>query len=144
MGEDHPIPGLTSEWADDNPYFLLLGSDDDTVVIDLGENSWSRTFADWMRRPGKWFLCRKSDRGVALALVVHEGEQPYYVQRHIGQVSGPMAREVSCYGIGKKRLDGHVDRLWILPDGRTVCGGDDVELLAIEIVRLLDWTEHAG
>ena len=47
--------------------------------------------------------------------------------------------EVRAYGIGKKRLDGHVDRLWVLPTG-VICAGDDVNVLgeALAQAKLFD------
>jgi hypothetical protein len=135
-------------WVDDNPYFLLIkaavpepGEDEPFVIIDLGQPGWSKTHAAWMRRPSTWHLCRKTNGQVALVMRVLEGEQPYYTRRHVGQIGqdGSRHREVSCFGIGKKRLDGHVDRIWIMPDGYAVCGGDDVEPLALEVVRTLEW-----
>jgi hypothetical protein len=39
-----------------------------------------------------------------------------------------------AYGIGKKRLDGHVDRIWVLPNG-VICTGDDVEPLVLAFIR---------
>lgn len=141
---------MQEQWADENPYFLLIVKDDDGegeerphARIDLGETGWSQTYADWMRVPGFWYLCHKYSEQIALALRVNDGEQPYYTKRHVGQLdfAHGQARETACHGIGKKRLDGHVDRLWILPDGYAVCAGDDVNPLAMEVVKTLAWQQ---
>ena len=139
---------MPRRWADDNPYFLLIVDDADRekhVQIDLGKTGWSKTHARWMRKAAWWYLCRKDTGQVALAMKVVKGEQPYYTKRHVGQLDFARGRhrETACHGIGKKRLDGHVDRLWILPDNIAVCGGDDVEPLAMEVVQTLEWQEQA-
>ena len=137
---------MPRKWADDNPYFLLIvAADTKHLQIDLGKKGWSKTHARWMRKSGWWYLCRKDTGQVALAMIVRDGEQPYYTKRHVGQLDFARGRhrETACHGIGKKRLDSHVDRLWILPDQITVCGGDDVEDLAMEVVKTLEWQEQA-
>lgn len=137
---------MPRKWADDNPYFLLIVSteDDKNVQIDLGRPGWAKTHKRWMRKPAWWYLARKTTGQIALAMIVREGEQPYYTKRHVGQFDFARGRhrETACHGIGKKRLDGHVDRLWILPDQIAVCGGDDVEALAMEVVKTLEWQEQ--
>lgn len=133
------------EWADDNPYFLLCQSDDraESATIDLGLKGWAKRYGKWTRRPGWWYLCRKETGQVLLAMILMKGEQAYYVKRHVGQIqlSGGQGRKTAVYGIGKKLLDGNVMRLWVLPDGVAVCGGEDVEKLAIEVVKALEWQE---
>ena len=137
-------------WADENPYFLLIVRDASNpqtgmrehAEIDLGQSGWSETYADWMRGDSLWYLCHKEGQ-VKLAMIVADGEQPYYTKRHIGQIAMSGAgREIACYGIGKKRLDGHIDRMWVLPDGYAVCAGNDVEPLAMEVVRTMAWQQH--
>lgn len=122
-------------WSDENPYCLMIRPSDNTemLLIDLGEQGWSTTYADWMRTPGRWFLLRKGQPQPVLALSVVEGEQPYYTARHIGVAGSGGGNEITAYGLGKKRKDGHVDRLWVLPNG-TICGGDDAEPLAMDIL----------
>jgi hypothetical protein len=153
------------EWADDNPFFLLLNALDtnpdgtrDYLVLDVGVPGWQATRAEWLRRPAEWYLCAKSERRVVLAQIVYAGEYPYYVQRHIGQAAGPLRREISVYGIGKrvpavyrqvprpnsKKTKSvlvspeRIDRLWVLPHG-VVCGGEDVEKMAMAVVSTLEW-----
>lgn len=126
----------------DAPYFLLILTKDGHYVIDVEERGWHARFADLMREPGTWYLCRKVDRAVVFSVMVHEGEQPYYVARHIGiatgvgfnPITGRGSPEIIAYGIGKKRRDGHVDRLWIINDG-LICAGDDVDQLALEVLK---------
>lgn len=140
---------MARRWTDDNPFFLLIVEEGRAkhVIIDLGKPGWSKTHARWMRRQGWWYLCRKENQQVALAMRVWRGEQPYYTKRHVGQIKtnsdgGQIKRETACHGIGKKRADGHVDRLWVLPDNIAVCGGDDVEPLAMEVVQTLEWQQQ--
>lgn len=127
-------------WADDHPYYLLIVARDEAggfQEIDLGERGWLTKYAEWMRRVSTWHLVEKRTGTIKLILAVHEGEQPYYVARHVGMAGAGGSREITAYGIGKKRkLDDQwvTDRIWMMPDG-TVCGGDDVDFLGIEIVK---------
>jgi hypothetical protein len=122
-------------WQGENPFYLLIRRDDnnDTVNIDLDERGWVAKHADWMRAAGRWFLIQKGTAHPVLAVVVHEGDQPYYTARHVGVAGSGGSQEVTVYGIGAKRLDGRTDRLWWLPNG-TVCSGDDESALALSIV----------
>lgn len=128
------------EWDGDNPFYLLILRTDVGQVckLDLDEKGWLARLGEegWLRAPGQWHLVRKSNDTVAFSLWVHDGEQPYYVARHIGVVGagGGEGREVVCYGIGKKRVDGQVDRVWALPNGQIVIG-DDVEPFARSILN---------
>jgi hypothetical protein len=148
-------------WKGPDPYFLAirqyekpvydysveLGRADmlrhtETTVIDLNEPGWLTTYAHLMRVPGAWMLCDKvkSDETgelyPVLFLLVQEGEQPYYTKKHIGILPFGEARaeEVVCYGIGKKRVDGQVDRMWIMPNGM-VCPGEDVYEIGAKMVK---------
>lgn len=123
-------------WLDDNPFYLAIVLDDGrNIEQDLAEPGWIAKLggAGWLRAPGSWYLVQKQGGLIRLMLTVAEGEQPYYVARHAGFVSSSENIEGIAYGIGKKRLDGHVDRLWILSNG-CVVAGDDVDEI---IVRLL-------
>ena len=125
---------LPAEWSDDNPFFLLLFLSEGRIVVDLGEKGWIARLGERMREPGTWHLCRKPEEGsddisVAFSMAVLPGEQPFYVARHIGKASGADVNEVVCYGMGKKRLDGHTDRAWVMPNNQIVIG-DDAELFA--------------
>lgn len=127
-------------WAGETPYFLVINTGTPPVsnIVDLDEAGWMWERDGLMRAAGEWLLVAKRDNasldGVPiLAIRVLEGEQPYYSKRHIGTIMGAEG-EILCYGIGKKRNDGHVDRLWILPNG-VICGGDDVDIIAVNILK---------
>lgn len=118
-----------------HPYDLMLVDNDSAVLfIDLEEDQWAATHADWMRRPGWWLLRRKDISAVVLTIRVNEGDQPYYTARHVGVAGSGGSNEVVCYGIGKKCADGSMVRLWIMPDG-VVVGGDDVDDLGVLQVK---------
>lgn len=86
-----------------------------------------------MRVEAIWELADKTGR-VWLRTVCHEGEQGYYTARHVGVTGSGGSNEVTCYGIGKKLVDGSVVRLWLMPDG-TVSGGDDVDSIGVAMVK---------
>jgi hypothetical protein len=132
-------------WLGPNPYYLMIilalgpGESSQSVAeIDLDQNDWATFYARFMRRPGQWYLARKDSRVIVATMVVREGEQPYYVAKHVGFTStggdgGPRG-ETTNYGIGKKRLDGHVDRIWIMANG-CVTLGDDVEPISLDLLK---------
>lgn len=125
-------------WADDNPFYLLIVQDETQLTtIDLGEFGWSKTYKKLMRQPAEWYLVRKDSQAIPISMVVRQGEQPYYVCRHIGVAGSGGGNEVKAYGIGKKRKVGsrwQTDRLWVLENGQ-VCGGDDVEPFALKLLQ---------
>ena len=128
---------LPASWEDENPYYLVIHPDFGApVIIDLGKQGWIAANAGLMRAPGMWYLLRKIDNVAMFGLIVLPGEQPYYTARHVGtglgSTQGPT--EIIAYGIGKKRLDGHVERMWILPNGLIV-PGDDVDPLGVQLAR---------
>ena len=116
------------------PYRLLILTKDPYTGhdIDLDEPGWATKNASLMREPATWYLVREADRSIPLSIVVHPGEQPYYTARVFASTTNP--EQIRAYGIGKKRLDGHVDRLWILPNGQ-ICGGDDVDYFAEQLLK---------
>lgn len=132
-------------WLGPNPYYLMIVLDrgingkvaQTMAEIDLDQREWMKFYANFLRHTGRWFLTRKSDRVIVAMMVVHEGEQPYYVARHVGFTSvsgdGPKAETVN-YGIGKKRVDGHVDRIWIMANG-CITLGDDVEPISLSLLK---------
>jgi hypothetical protein len=143
------------EWFDDNPYFVLLtalepneNGMNDFLILDVGEPQWQVVHSEWLRRPATWYLCEKAGaKNVKLAQIVFEGDQPYYVKRHIGQimVGSGQGRSLIAYGIGKKvpareNNEARTERLWLLPGG-VVCAGDDVEKLGMAIVETMAWGE---
>ena len=125
-------------WLGPNPYYLMIVLDSGRhAEIDLDQHQWMSFFASYLRAPGQWYLVRKTDRVILATMLVHEGEQPYYVAKHVGFTSvsnsGPEG-ETTNYGIGKKRVDGHVDRIWIMANG-CVTLGDDVEHISLTLLK---------
>lgn len=126
-------------WEGPTPYYLMIVSNretDESVTIDLDVSQWATTHAAWMRRPAVWFLIHKEHQSSALTVWVHEGEQPYYTARHVGITGSGGGREITAYGIGKKKANGEMVRLWVMPNG-FVCGGDDVDDLGVRMVKAL-------
>jgi hypothetical protein len=128
------VNALAGEWLGANPFFLVITTPGvGQTVIDLDQPGWVSKNAELMRLAGAWMLNHKKTGTTATVILVDDGEQPYYTARHIGVAFGG-AGEIVAYGIGKKRRDGHVDRLWVFENG-IVCAGDDVENLALAFVR---------
>ena len=123
-------------WSDENPFFLLIVNEGVANIIDLGKRGWAKTYKTLMRKPGRWHLVHKASDRILAVMDVYPGEQPYYVARHVGIVGtgGGVGKETTSYGIGKKRLDGHVDRIWFLANG-SVTLGDDLEAIAIDLLK---------
>ena len=121
------------EWAGDNPLYLIIQNAEGNTVIDLDQPGWVAANAALMREPGAWLLNHKSVLQTVAMILVFPGEQPYYTARHVGVAFGG-AGELIAYGIGKKRLDGHVDRLWVLPNG-VMCAGDDMEPILLSFIK---------
>lgn len=117
-----------------NPFALVIADGSGSTWIDLDQPGWMKVHAELMRAPGQWSLIEKPTARVVLTMLVASGEQPYYTARHVGLIGSGGSNEVVAHGIGKKRLDGHVDRMWILPNG-IICAGDDLEPLAIQMVK---------
>ena len=133
-----------ARWRDEHPFYLMIVLDDGRYVEqDLAEPGWIAKLgeAGFMRQPGRWYLVRKAGGTIALMLLVHDGEQPYYVARHVGFTNTGGGFETTVYGIGKKRLDGHVDRLWLMSNG-CVVAGDDIDPVALDLLKkglMPDW-----
>lgn len=128
------------EWLGDRPFFLAIrqyGEERSTTIIDLDEHDWATTYSHLMRVPGAWFLCSKKksvETGVlypVLVMQVEDGDQPYFTTKHVGIMSFGLAPgpETLVYGIGKKRYNGEVQRMWVLPNG-SMCSGEDVYWIA--------------
>lgn len=124
---------MVDEWKGPNPFYLTIQTAEGNTVIDLDETGWLTTYAHLLREPGAWMLSHKAVLQAVAIILVQEGEQPYYTARHVGIAFGGSG-EMIAYGIGKKRLDGHVDRIWVLPNG-VICTGDDVEPLVLAFIR---------
>ena len=120
-----PVPLKTPDFVGTNPFYLLLSlTDGRAIIIDLDKPGWATEYGDHLRARAIWSLLHKGHRFPALDLLVEEGEQPYYTARHFATTK--TSGEAIAYGIGKKRLDGHTDRLWVFEEG-LLCMGDDVE-----------------
>jgi len=131
-------------WTGENPYYLIIISNgpEDIHHVDLDEPGWIETLGPLMRAPGFWYLVRKADAARPLVLVVHPGEQPYYTARHFGVVGSGGSNEITVYGIGKKKVDGSMVRLWTFLDG-PICGGDDIDDLAIAAIKAMGPRQEA-
>jgi hypothetical protein len=132
-------------WLDANPFYLVIVLEDGrNIEQDLAQPGWIAKLneAGWLRAPGSWYLVRKNGGVIALMMLVAAGEQPYYVARHAGFVTTDVNLEGIAYGIGKKRIDGHTDRLWVLANGCAVVG-DDVDEIIVRLLKqgiLPPWT----
>jgi len=129
------------EFKGDNPFYLMFvtsmdNATFDALVIDLDEPGWLVKHGDIFRSKGELHLVRKAPSRVVLSVYLLDGEQGYYVARHIGFATGGVGsqHETTAYGIGKKRVDGNEDNLWVLPWGQ-ICVGKDVEYFALKGLR---------
>lgn len=133
--ENPEILEVNAGFSGETPFFLVIELDDppDTgnVGIDL-DTPWHTEHADKMRLPGTWWLYYKLTRTPVMGLIVEEGDQPYFTRHHVGNLMA--ANEVIAYGLGKKRANGEMVRIWLLPNG-AVCGGDDVDIIASRMVN---------
>lgn len=141
------------------------------LVLDVDKSGWQVEYKDWLDRSAEWYLCEKQPPNRAvLAQIVYRGEHPYYLKRHIGQVrlNDSASRSIIIHGIGKRvpaayetwteedrDARGEVtlkkrrkltrpertERLWLLP-GNVVCGGEDMEKLAMNVVMALEWQQE--
>lgn len=123
MAGDFPVP----EWQGDIPVFVLIVREGQLIIWDPDEKDWIANHQDLMRSAATWHLVTKDPQEIVLSLVVKEGDRPYYKARHFKRGLEDDAPHVAAYGIGKKRIDGHVDQLWYFLDGQ-ICGGDDVNV----------------
>jgi len=146
-----PVEG-NAGWQGDFPFYLVIEPRDQgngNIGIDLDEPGWIERNKEVMRTPATWLLFMKQTGRPIFCLVVEDGDQAYFVRRHIGNLM--VGSEIVAVGIGKRtppvfeerpRRRGKVTtmipvkvrdevmvRLWLLPNG-IVCGGDDVELVA--------------
>ncbi len=143
--------------SDVTPVILSISlASGDTIEIDLDESGWMRTYADYLRVRSIWTLRWKNGGLQPLILLVDDGDQGFYVARHIGLIGSGGSGETIAYGIGKRRPPVIVERtyqtpkgmkrapfvevaekittIWCFPNG-VVCGGDDVERIGEIIVR---------
>jgi hypothetical protein len=124
---------LNPQLAGDTPFLLIIetGLASGNIGIDL-DTAWTREHADVLREPGTWWLADKQTGQPVMGLVVEPGDQPYFTKHHVGNLMA--ATELVAYGLGKKRLDGTMVRIWLLPNG-IICGGDDVDIIASRMVN---------
>lgn len=128
---------MVTTWQGENPFYLLISMSDENIGIDLDQPGWITEYAKYLRLPSTWLLVHKDSGAQILAVVVNDGDQPYYTARHIGVIGSGGSNRITAYGIGKKRRsDGMVERLWLLPNG-TVCTGEDVEDIGVRMVHQL-------
>lgn len=125
---------MADEWLGTHPFYLLIQvAGRGNTVIDIDETQWMVKHADLMREQGAWLLNLKENYQTVAIVLVGPGEQPYFTIKHTGIAFGGSG-EIAAYGIGKKRVDGHVDRIWVLPNG-VVCTGDDVEDISLALIK---------
>jgi hypothetical protein len=124
------------QWQGPTPFYLVIQIGDARTIIDLDESGWATTYAGLLREPGLWVLMHKEHQFQPLMVVVHPGDQPYYTARHVGITGSGGSNEVVAYGIGKKRPDGSVNRMWTMPNG-IICSGDDVDDIGIRLVKAI-------
>lgn len=137
---------MEDEWRGDNPFYLLIRhpqpSDGKMVqtVIDLDDIGWQERNAEIIGLPGRWYLVRKHDRAMPVAMVVKEGERPYYKARHVGMGAGTpdntVQAEVIAYGLGKQKEDDTHDQIWHFFPGDVTCAGDDVNPIGTEVLKM--------
>lgn len=129
------VQAVPSQWFGDSPFFLVLELDErpDTghIGIDLDFPGWATANAEHMRATGTWWLFSKATQSPVMSVVVEPGDQPYFTKHHVGNLMS--GGELVAYGIGKKRANGEMVRVWLLPNG-VVCGGDDVDVIAARMI----------
>jgi hypothetical protein len=130
---DEPAPENVIEvqagWSGETPFYLVMeldGRAEGNIGVDL-DTPWLTTYAEHLRDPGTWWLIAKSTHRPVLSVVVQEGDQPYFTKYHVGNLMSQ--QEILMYGLGKKRPDGTMVRLWAMPNG-VICGGDDMDIIA--------------
>ena len=130
MSERPPLQA----WVGTRPFWLLCvpADSDERVTIDVDKPGWVAEHKSLMRSPGTWLLMDKRMNRPIFSVLLHEGDQFYYTKRHIGNLMA--AKEVLCYGIGKKSADGTPVNLWLMPNG-VICGGNDVDVLGARLMR---------
>lgn len=132
LQQAQPKPVTQNEWKGDSPFWLMCQTPNDgNVGIDIDEPGWIETHKSLMRTPGTWFLMEKRRSRPLFSVVLEEGDQFYFAKRHVGNVI--TAREITAYGIGKKKADGTPVNLWLMPNG-VVCGGNDVDLIGARML----------
>ena len=125
---DSLLPPDFAGWAGDQPVFLIFepvdAGDAGNIGIDIDVAGWIEGNRDTFRRPGVWFLIDKATSGPLLAMPTEEGDQFYYHRHMVGVIGTTNGPTVTVQAIGKKRADGSVVRLWLMPNGMVMTGED--------------------
>lgn len=122
-------------WSGETPFFLVIELDDKPASGNLGidlDTPWTTAHAEQIRLPGTWWLVDKRSQAPVMGIIVEPGDQPYFTKHHVGNLMSN--RELVAYGLGKKRADGEMVRIWLLPNG-IICGGEDVDVIASRMVN---------
>jgi hypothetical protein len=128
--EGSAVEVLTTGWQGEFPFYLVIQPTDNAngnIGIDLDETGWVETNRVAMRAPGTWWLYHKDSGRPLLCVIVEEGDKPFFVKHHVGNLMA--GSEVIAIGLGKKTVKGEAVNLWLLPNG-VICGGDDVDVVA--------------
>lgn len=128
---------IPTHWSGDKPFYVLIINKSQPTIIDLDVKDWAQIpkIKRLLRAEATWHLIAKNGNAIVFTMVVRKGEQPYYTERHFRRTTLALVEDqqvdqprADAFGIGKKRLDGHTDRMWVFTDGQ-VCMGDDVDIL---------------
>ena len=129
---------LPEKWHGKNQYFLMfltaVKAEQPTIeIIDLDRSGWKKDQGWIFRAVGELYLVRKEKQAVVFSVHLNPGDQGFYAAHHVGMASGVgvTQNEVVVYGIGKKRANGNMDNLWIMPWGQ-VCSGIDHDYFGLE------------
>lgn len=133
-------------WLGSNPFYLMIRhpqlSDGKIVnaIVDLDEVEWVERQAEIIGLPGRWFLVKKADNAMPVAMVINAGEKPYYKARHVGMGAGTpentVQAETIAYGLGKEMPDGSHTNLWHFSPGDITCAGEDVNSIGTEVLKM--------
>jgi hypothetical protein len=122
------------EWQGESPFFLVVEPEhpgpEGNIGIDL-DSPWMTEHVEVFSMTGTWWLVHKETRQPSIVVTVAEGDVPYFVRRHVGNLMA--GREIVAVGMGKVCPDGTAVRNWIFPNG-VVCGGDDVDIIAARML----------
>lgn len=128
----HEEPVFDEGWIGNSPFWLKCETPSDgNVGIDVDQKGWMDEYYDLVRKPGTWFLMEKRRRRPLFVVLLEAGDELYFAKRHVGDVM--TAQEIVAYGIGKKKPDGRLERLWLLPNG-VACVNDDVDPLGARML----------